>query len=137
MLSGANVLAIGVDFHTTLCAGKVIQQLARSTFADIELPSKLLDGRAQEVDDNFNCLEPVRSCFADIDPRTESALGSDAENRLFAGASSRTKSAQNVTPKKRMTYRHAVTVPSNVRVVENCREGQNRSVVDVSHTLTT
>jgi len=45
--------------------------------------------------------------------------------RSLDEASRANKSTQNAIPRKRMTSRHAVVVPLNVRVVENRRAGQN------------
>jgi hypothetical protein len=48
----------------------------------------------------------------------------------FDEASGGKESTQNAIPRKRMTSRHTVAVPSNVRVFENRCAGQNRWVIE-------
>ena len=71
-------------------------------------------------------------------PTSVRTAGDSKESQIpwFDGASGWQNSAQSAVPRKQMSFRHSVAVPSVVRIIEIRRAGQNRWVVDASRQLT-
>jgi hypothetical protein len=78
--------------------------------------------------------------FADVSDAgclLDKALNRIISNRLVSRGVLQPEWPTNVRPCRQMSFRHIGRVPSKVRVFENRRSGQYRSILDMSHCLTT